>query len=67
MCGPHLRPVSWAFSESEKNLEMTYTTPIGGGLSLRGDVQHVIDPGASPDSKSALVAGVRLSWAFGDD
>jgi carbohydrate-selective porin OprB len=46
---------------------MTYITPIGGGLSLRGDVQHVIDPGASPDSKSALVAGVRLSWAFGDD
>jgi porin len=54
-------------SESETNLEMTYAAPIGGGFSLQGDVQYVIDPGANPDSKDALVAGVRLSWAFGDD
>ncbi|CAN1563678.1 OprB Carbohydrate-selective porin [Caulobacteraceae bacterium] len=54
-------------SESETNLEMTYAAPIGGGFSLQGDVQYVIDPGANPGSKDALVAGVRLSWAFGDD
>jgi porin len=54
-------------SESEANLEMTYAAPIGGGFSLLGDVQYVVDPGANPDSKDALVAGVRLSWAFGGD
>jgi carbohydrate-selective porin OprB len=54
-------------SESETNLEMTYAAPIGGGFSLLGDVQYVVDPGANPDSKDALVAGVRLSWAFGGD
>ena len=54
-------------SESETNLEMTYAAPIGGGFSLQGDVQYVVDPGANPDSKDALVAGVRLSWAFGGD
>ena len=55
------------FSDSETNIEMTYAAPIGGGFSLQGDVQYVIDPGANPDSKDALVAGVSLSWAFGDD
>jgi porin len=54
-------------SESETNLEMTYAAPIGGGFSLQGDVQYVVDPDANPDSKDALVAGVRLSWAFGGD
>jgi carbohydrate-selective porin OprB len=55
------------FSESKRSLEMTYAAPIGGGLSLQGDVQSVIDPGANRDSKDTLVAGLRLSWAFGDD
>jgi porin len=55
------------FSESETNLEMTYAAPIRNGFSLQGNVQYVINPGIDQSTKDALVAGLRLSWAFGGD
>lgn len=54
-------------SNAETTIEMTYAAPIVGGFSLQGDVQYVVDPGNDQSTKDALVAGLRLSWAFGGD
>lgn len=54
-------------SNTETSIEMTYAAPIVGGFSLQGDVQYVVDPGIDQSTKDALVAGLRLSWAFGGD
>ncbi|MFN7498905.1 MAG: carbohydrate porin [Hyphomonadaceae bacterium] len=54
-------------SKAETNFEMTYAAPIGGGFSLQGDVQYVLDPGVDATTKDALAAGLRLIWEFGAD
>ncbi|MCA3697540.1 carbohydrate porin [Aquidulcibacter sp.] len=54
-------------SKAETNFEMTYAAAIGGGFSLQGDVQYVLDPGVDTTTKDALVAGLRLIWEFGAD
>jgi porin len=53
------------FSKAETNFEVTYAASIGGGFSLQGDVQYVLNPGVDATTKNALVAGLRLTWKFG--
>lgn len=46
--------------DGELNLELTGRIPLGSRISLRPDVQYVVDPGMDGARDDALVAGVRV-------
>lgn len=49
----------------ETAVELTYRAQVTPWLAVQPDVQYVINPGADPALKNALVAGVRfeVSWS----
>ncbi|KAF0185489.1 MAG: porin [Hyphomonadaceae bacterium] len=51
--------------DSETNLELTYSAPLGRGLTLQSDIQHIINVGADPSIEDATVVGLRLKYEFG--
>jgi len=48
----------------ETALELTYRAQVTPWLAVQPDVQYVINPGADPALRSALVAGVRFEVAW---
>jgi len=48
----------------ETALEVTYRAQVAPWLALQPDVQFVMNPGADPALKNALVAGVRFEVAW---
>jgi len=55
-----LRSVS-ARDHAETSLELTYQARISERLSLQPDLQYIINPGAEPGRKNALIAGMRFN------
>ena len=51
----------------ETALELTYRAQLTPWLAVQPDVQYVINPGADPALKNALVAGLRfeVAWSSG--
>lgn len=47
----------------EVALELTYRTQVTSGLAIQPDVQYVINPGADPARRDAIVVGVRLEFS----
>lgn len=51
-------------ANTETVIEATYARELTPWLSVQPDVQYVINPGAGPDTRNALVMGVRVSIGF---
>ncbi len=52
---------------AETAIELSYEHRIGPNLSVQPDVQYVINPGWEPTRRNALVAGLRLKFAYPGD
>ncbi|MEJ6011599.1 carbohydrate porin [Novosphingobium aquae] len=50
---------------SESSVELTYRAPINGWLTIQPSLQYVINPGALPGPRNAVVAALRLETALG--
>jgi len=53
-----------AVERRETALELTYRAQVTPWLAVQPDVQYVINPGADPALKNALVAGLRFEIAW---
>ncbi|WP_299309943.1 carbohydrate porin [uncultured Croceicoccus sp.] len=51
-------------ANSETVIEATYARLLTSWLSVQPDVQYVINPGASPGTRDALVMGLRVAVGF---
>jgi len=51
-------------ANTETVIEATYARQLTPWLSVQPDVQYVINPGAGPETRNALVMGVRVSIGF---
>lgn len=51
-------------ANTETVIEATYARELTHWLSVQPDVQYVINPGAGPDTRNALVMGLRVSIGF---
>ncbi|MBN2320954.1 MAG: carbohydrate porin [Acidobacteria bacterium] len=49
---------------AETTLEITYRAVLHPNVALQPDLQFIINPGADPDLRDAIAAGVRLELAF---
>ena len=50
--------------QHETTVELTYRAQVTPWLAVQPDVQYVINPGADPALKNALVVGLRLEAAW---
>ena len=50
---------------NETNYELTYATNLTKNLTLQGDIQYIVNPGADPNIRNATVVGMRIKYAFG--
>lgn len=48
----------------ETALELNYNVPVAGELYVSPDVQYIVSPGASRQSKNALVLALRCGMSF---
>jgi porin len=51
---------------AETVIELTAQRPVASWLLVQPDLQYVVHPGWNPTARSALVAGLRLSFALPD-
>lgn len=60
--GPFRRAVGGADSR-ETSIELTYSAQVTNWLRIQPDIQFVVNPGADPGLKNALVIGLRFELA----
>lgn len=58
--GDPFRRAAGAVDSHETSIELTYSAQITDWLRLQPDIQYVINPGADPALKDALVLGLRF-------
>jgi len=51
-------------ANTETVIEATYARELTPWLSVQPDLQYVINPGVGPDTRNALVMGLRVSIGF---
>jgi porin len=49
---------------AETAIELTYRRPLSAGFFVQPDLQYIVHPGAAHGRADALLAGVRLGFAW---
>ncbi|MGL5837021.1 MAG: carbohydrate porin, partial [Sphingorhabdus sp.] len=49
---------------SEVAFELTYRAPVTDWLTLQPDAQYVLNPGATPGIRNALIFALRAEFAW---
>lgn len=65
--GSDARIVNGLDYDNETNIELTYSAPFASGITLQGDIQHIINDGAVISQKDATVIGLRIRYEFGSN
>ncbi len=53
-----------ASDKRETNIELTYRTALAPWLTIQPDIQYIINPGARPALRDALLFGLRVEVGF---